>query len=120
MKRNASPIRERRLKSRRLDAIFGLSLLERQQPLATCTECDPEDPDKTNFSRAVVLCEEYNSFLTLTKYHRKNNPFSQVARSGSAFQAAVRDVEQIVQEARMKVEAKCVDMECHLDDFIVW
>lgn len=116
MKRDASPVRPRRLKSRRLSDSWPL---ERQQPLADWTECEADDLDKTDFSRALVLCQEYNDFMPLCMRHAGYEPFSNVARCGSAFQKAVREVEHIIRDARLKVQTKCDEMEYHLDDLIV-
>lgn len=43
---------------------------------------------------------------------------SDVVRYGSEFDKTIRDVERIVEEARMKVQHKCEELEYTLDGFI--
>lgn len=81
-------------------------------------------PDKIDLARANRLCSEYNQFLDFQQYSDREDlndagEKSDVVRHGLTIQKHIRELQQVVEEARIEVKSKCDEIEFHLDDFII-
>ena len=106
----------RRFKSDRLSSVYPL---RQQEPFASWEECSPSEPDKIDVRRLNNLAEEYNRFLPFCKDRGIEDKESNVVRRGYGIEQSIRDIERIVEEARMKVKHRCDELEHQLDKFIV-
>lgn len=107
--------RRRRHRSTRL---ASKRILKEQRPFVNWKECGEKEADKTNSKRVYHLCEEYNRFLPFCE-DVVSDTNSNVVKHGTAFEETIRDIERIVEEARMKIKHKCEDLEYRLDNLII-
>jgi hypothetical protein len=91
----------RRFKSNRLSAVYPL---KQQEPFANSDECSATELDKIDIKRLSYLAEEYNRFLPFCKDRGIEDKESNVVRRGYGIEQSIRDIERIVEEARMKVK----------------
>ena len=91
----------RRIKSTRLLSVYPL---KQQEPFANSDEFSANELDKIDIKRLGHLAEEYNRFLPFCKDRGIEDKESNVVRRGYGIEQSIRDIERIVEEARMKVK----------------
>jgi hypothetical protein len=107
--------RRRRHRSTRLGSS---RFLKEQKPFSHWKEYGGKDADKINSKRVYHLSEEYNRFLPFCEDDSGPRDPA-VVEHGIAFEETIRDIERIVEEARMKVKHRCEDLEYQLDSLII-
>lgn len=107
--------RRRRHRSTRL---CSSRFLKEQNPFSHWKEYGGKDADKINSKRVYHLTEEYNRFLPFCEDDSGQRDPA-VLQHGTAFEETIRDIERIVEEARMKVKHRCEDLEYQLDSLII-
>lgn len=77
--------------------------------------------DKLDVQRVYRLCDEYNRFRPFGESYDRSweSKPSPALESGKAFEKTIRELERVVEEARLQVKHKCEELEHHLDEFIV-